>query len=99
VFQERARRNGRRGAVEAGTSWNEAAPSVEAFKRSAAQRRGPGRVFLARGLAASIRRGEPAVSRSGGPCGPPERDAGARAEAGGVSRRDAPTRRVRSGGG
>lgn len=38
----------------------------------------------------------PRLSQSEGPCGPSERDVGARAEAGGLSRRATPTRRVRS---
>lgn len=42
-------------------------------------------MLLARGLAAQILLGEPAVSRSEGPCGPSERYAGARAEAGGYA--------------
>jgi hypothetical protein len=80
IIGARNRRNGRRGATEAGTSWSGAAPSVEATKRSGTSLRveqsGAGRaaLSLARGLAAQILLGEPAVSRSEGPCGPSERD-------------------------
>ncbi len=44
-------------------------------------------------------RGEPAVSRSGGPCGPPECALRARAEAGGGAAARTPTRRQRAAAG
>ena len=68
-----------------------AAPSVQATERSGTtrgvQQSGAGRAacYWPAGSPPRGFRGEPAVSRSEGPCGPSERDVGARAEAGASS--------------
>jgi hypothetical protein len=87
-----AQRNPARGGVE---------PRRPCRRSSGAQRSGAGRAArLARGLAAQSLLGEPAVSRSGGPCGPPERDfrSASRGRRRQPPRRADPARRLRRGG-
>ena len=98
------RRNGRRGAVEAGPSWNVAAPSVEVTKRSATTQECSAAVPAEAGGSSPRSLGaSPRLSLSEGPCGPSERDVGAepRPAAQPPRRADPPRsfwRRLRRGG-